>query len=1243
VALNELLRERPAALRQEILTPQDGGNRRVTVLYVDAGACDKDAGETAIGARSELAAKLAQEALDVLTAYDGRVDRILANAVLFAFGAPEPHENDPERAIRAAMVIRKAAERLKLPVSLSVNSGESYVGGGADTLVQDPSLVGEIVQAAIHLAEAGVPGQILIGESTYRQARRVFQFLGTSLPAEGDRKAQTGYVVEHSLDDVSGAGHLDRFRTQMVGRDAEMALLASAYEKMLASTGPIVTVTGLDGLGKTRLLSEFRAHAGASGSSSRTVLWLDGRGDRNGIQGPLTPLIGLFRDYFAWPVEESPAARADQLSASLAEFVASGLLTQERASEIAPALGELLSARFGDERDTRLAQADGDAMRTQMSAAACDFLAAVARKQPLALVLEDLGQVDRLSTEMIVGLMGGLAQSQALLALSFESADAGQGALLAQAARSCGGRHIEVALSPLAPEAIERAAQSLLSMAGLPAELAATVVARSEGSPWVAEEVIRWLGGPEIASGDAETAQPPHESVSIPDSVAEILRSRMGRLDTSLVPTLHTCAAIGSGIRQVLLEALAQHTGLEHLLSSLVDEGILRQSRVAPEAEFTFKQAAIRTALYEALAVEERSGLHAQIAQALGERPSAAKRENSEVIAYHSFHAGHLETAVEHIMIAGEKASRWGLPDQAARDYEAALEWMSSGDLARSHAPWVVDAGVGLGGILLASGKPAEAEARFAQAAGAARDAGLQPELRARLQAKWAEAVARQSNRADDAIRIANEGKDMIGAEAETVEMALLNNTLASVYASMQKFDQWHDLHEKNAALLKEIDYDPELRQAYTAIFYLHRQERHNHEALDWAHLFQQRCHDAGDFRGEAEAAYFGAELLRLTGDLRNANDRAQEAVQAAERLGDRKLLGAALSVLAELSLDMGDLGSVETVCDRLVADYTVGGQPTPAAAWPLQWSALGALCTGVFEEIDATLQRAARGNRDEARNQFQQALMTFLRYPPPVSLVVQNFTHVLSGLEETWSDPEQFRAFCRRLRSERSDVLGMAPLRTFNQWFLEQATVFDFPHLAWSDRFSGAMSSVWSWQDPMGDTPYTLGSGLEIRPPNGRDLRMLSPENISAPRLLRDTGGDFALQATCSPASRDKPGCGGLLIWIDQDNFLHLDRGSRGRREITFRGWIGNREYLIGRGRLASERAVLRFERVGKRINAFCSSDERNWLSIGHAELPVGNVQVGIYASGAIDRTIYHGAYAEGGAARFEVVQLWA
>jgi hypothetical protein len=257
-----------------------------------------------------------------------------------------------------------------------------------------------------------------------------------------------------------------------------------------------------------------------------------------------------------------------------------------------------------------------------------------------------------------------------------------------------------------------------------------------------------------------------------------------------------------------------------------------------------------------------------------------------------------------------------------------------------------------------------------------------------------------------------------------------------------------------------------------------------------------------------------------------------------------------------------------------------------------------------------------------------------------------------LHDLEAAADHPDSFHRFCRRFRAEHPEAGASSPV----QWYLEPTQ----PHFGFSIFEFGLPTSEnevqvpnarppeneiqnreWVWQDPFGDGSFTAQNGLEIHAANGRDLWHL---NLSAPRLLRPVAGAFATQTVCLPLTADQPAMGGILLWQNKENCLRLDRGARGPHEVSFQGCLGNQDVIIGRGRLPAERMFLRLERLGSRVHALCSADGQNWYTVGYAEFPVQDpLAVGLHAIGSINRTIYHGAYPDGTAIRFESFDLWS
>ena len=185
----------------------------------------------------------------------------------------------------------------------------------------------------------------------------------------------------------------------------------------------------------------------------------------------------------------------------------------------------------------------------------------------------------------------------------------------------------------------------------------------------------------------------------------------------------------------------------------------------------------------------------------------------------------------------------------------------------------------------------------------------------------------------------------------------------------------------------------------------------------------------------------------------------------------------------------------------------------------------------------------------------------------------------------------------------------------------------------------------AWSWVDEFGDCAYVLPdeAGIEIHASNGRDL--YSP-NLSAPRLMRNICGDFAIDVCISSTSGNKPQIGGLSVWESRDNLLRFERGIKGQNEMHISGSVNGRHRTYGAAMLVADKRQeihLRLERSGDEFASYCSTDGKNWMVCGKATQPMEDpVQVGVHAIGMIDRTIYCGEYREGTATAFRNFRIW-
>src|SRR5262249_12894699 len=258
-----------------------------------------------------------------------------------------------------------------------ITTGEVYVGaipagapreaGGS----RRPSagVVGPAISLAARLQEQAEAGQILVGEPAYRRTRRAFAFSPLSVGIPGVAGRVSGYTVVNAIPRPEKPYGVDGLQAALIGREKELTALREALAELLQGRGQMVSLIGEAGVGKSRLVAELKSDVQAFGRSgvqgerrpysltperltARTaVLWLEGRCFELGMTASYSLFVDLFRGYFAWETEECDGKQGERLAASLHALVEQAGLTAERADEMGPLLGNLLSIRFGSDWD----------------------------------------------------------------------------------------------------------------------------------------------------------------------------------------------------------------------------------------------------------------------------------------------------------------------------------------------------------------------------------------------------------------------------------------------------------------------------------------------------------------------------------------------------------------------------------------------------------------------------------------------------------------------------------------------------------------------------------------------------------------------------------------------------------------------------------------------------------------------------------------------------------------------------
>jgi class 3 adenylate cyclase len=618
-----------------VAAPAEAEERKlVTVLFADV------TGSTALGEHLD-----PEHLKEVMGAYfaamrreieaqEGTVEKFIGDAVMAVFGVPTAHEDDPARALRAALAMRGRLSALNadlanrhgltLEMRIGINTGD--VLAVAEPRPGEGMVSGDAVNVAARLEQSAEPGQVLVGERTVR-ATRGFTFAEVGpLELKGKGRPVGAFRL------LGEAPERDRgvpgLRAPLVGRDREVELLRSLYERVAEEKRPhLVTIYGEAGVGKSRLTAEF-----VSWTESREAAPLV-------VRGRCLP-YGEGITY--WPLAEILKGEAGVLDTDPHDValekirkVAMDLLTPDLAPDPLRAAAALAFTVGVEDPEVPFRDLPPRQVQIEAQAAWRSFFSALAAASPLVVVVEDIHWADPAMLDLLEDLSDRVHGPAIFLCPSRPE-------LTGRRPGWGGGRRnfSSVALDPLSEDDADRLVGLLLSVEELPQDVHRRILERAEGNPFFLEEIIRQLidEGRIERSGDRWRAVSGIEDVAIPDTIQGVLAARIDLLEPGDKRALQSAAVVGRIFWTGPVAALLDGDALDEILDRLEDRELVLArlgSSMAGEHEYIFKHVLIRDVAYESLPKRDRARAHTRIARWIEDTLGERTREFSELLAYH--------------------------------------------------------------------------------------------------------------------------------------------------------------------------------------------------------------------------------------------------------------------------------------------------------------------------------------------------------------------------------------------------------------------------------------------------------------------------------------------------------------------------------------------------------------------------------------------------------------------------------
>ncbi len=641
--------------------------RQLSLVSFGLANAASPAGQPDLETVSDLVTNFYEICRTVVRQLEGTLLASMSGHVLAGFGYPMAHEDDAQRAVRAALLVSDAVRRLErhsaavATLKIGIHTGHVLVGTG-DSSTDLTILQGGAPDVAMWLEREAEPGTIVVSASTAALTGWLFDLasLGTHTPRGAAVPMEQFRVIAQkpvtSRFEQSKIVQL----TPLVGRDDEMQLLGGLWSRALAGEGQLVLVSGEAGIGKSRLVEALKDDVvGKAGTKLTAQCWAYFR------NAAFSPLIEVLQRSIGVAVEDSPAEKLVKLMAFLDPL---GL---DR--EHVPLLANLLSIPTGNVFPPL--NLSPEVFRLRLIDSLLTILLGIASQSPTLLLVEDLHWSDASTQELLVRLLDRVAGAQMLVVVTFRPEHHHAFPVRAHLHR--------IRVTRLRAAASAEMVALVSRGRVLPGDIRAALVERTDGIPLFIEELTRvvvesWRPDEDEAwSSAAATALVP----TIPTTLNELLLARLDRLAGAGKEVAQLGAVLGREFTFDLIERTSHLDGerLRGGLMQLVEAGLLRHQEGATSARYVFKHALVQETAYRSILKSQRQQHHLRVAETLARDFADVGDQQPELLAHHFAEGGAASQAVQFLEKAGDRAVQRSAHTDAISHFRRAIELL--GDL----------------------------------------------------------------------------------------------------------------------------------------------------------------------------------------------------------------------------------------------------------------------------------------------------------------------------------------------------------------------------------------------------------------------------------------------------------------------------------------------------------------------------------------------------------------------------------
>jgi class 3 adenylate cyclase/tetratricopeptide (TPR) repeat protein len=645
----------PGGLTEKILSQRDrieGERKQVTVMFCDmegyTGLTEKLGPEEAYSLMDQVYEILIHKVHD----YEGTVNELTGDGIMALFGAPIALEDAPQRAIRSALAIHREMtgfnDRIKqekgilpLKMRVGIHTGPVVVGTLGGDLRVEFKAVGDTVNLASRMEGLAEPGTTYVTEETFKLTEGFFRFesLGPKAIKGKEEPVKVYQVIAPSTRRTRFDVSAERGLTPFIGRERELELLLDGFERAKTGKGQAFSIVSEAGVGKSRLLYEFR-----KAIVNEDVTFLEGRCLSYGRSVAYHPVIEILKSNF-----DIHEGEGDQ---EIREKVKKGLrLIGVDGPSTLPYLLELLSVK--DSGIDQISMSP-EARKDRIIEAIKRIVLKGSELRPLIIAFEDLHWIDKSSEDVIRSHLESIPGSRVLLILTYRP----------EFVHTWGAKsyHNQLTLHRLSNRESLEMVTHILGTREIERTLEELILEKTEGVPFFIEEFIKSLNDLKIIEKKENTyslSKDIHQ-LTIPSTIQDVIMARVDSLPERTKEVLQAGSVIEREFSYPLINrvtGLSEKELLSHL-SILKDSELLYERGIYPQSNYIFKHALTREVVYDSILAKKKKKLHEEIGNAIEELFKDSLSEHYEVLAEHYFLSENYSKADEYLKLAGRKAEK---------------------------------------------------------------------------------------------------------------------------------------------------------------------------------------------------------------------------------------------------------------------------------------------------------------------------------------------------------------------------------------------------------------------------------------------------------------------------------------------------------------------------------------------------------------------------------------------------------